>query len=322
MNGVLLSCGCSMTLGAELGEFKDYFVPNDKTTQFRNVDGNYRNEHRFPTLLAKKMGLSSHNIAKGGSSNYRTVRVLRDYFANDENPIPSMTLVQLTDASRFEIHGGDELCYDIQKHMDKSEAPVSMGAVIAGGIYSPDGDDINPIEEYGQIMATMGEQWDEVGWQSLFKYQSYPHTLMDLMRQILSLVDMFRQAQCRFYIMDMFALEGQMRRVIGDLETIEKSENLFIPKDSCQFITLHSNANIRKKYFPYLKKTNMLNNFRNLYNKVMAVPELSSIRYSEFTDKKNKEKFVGVMPHGHPDEKCHSFIADTIYNDMKEKRLW
>ena len=105
-------------------------------------------------------------------------------------------------------------------------------------------------------------------------------------------------------------------------ETIEKSENLFIPKDSCQFITLHSNANIRKKYFTYLKKTNMLNNFRNLYNKVMAVPELSSIRYSEFTDKKNKEKFVGVMPHGHPDEKCHSFIADTIYNDMKEKRLW
>ena len=81
----------------------------------------------------------------------------------------------------------------------------------------------------------------------------------DLMRQVLSLVDMFRQAQCRFYIMDMFALEGQMRRVIGDLETIEKSENLFIPKDSCQFITLHSNANIRKKYFTYLKKTNMLN---------------------------------------------------------------
>ena len=68
---ILLSCGYFSTLGAELGEFEDYFDPDDLSSQFRNVDFDYQNKHRYSTLIAEKFDMQPVNLSKGGGSNER-----------------------------------------------------------------------------------------------------------------------------------------------------------------------------------------------------------------------------------------------------------
>ena len=72
----LLTNGCSITLGAELGEttktHKDGF-------EYQHCDTDYRENNRWSSKLASKFDMKPINLARGGGSNWRIWRNTQDY---------------------------------------------------------------------------------------------------------------------------------------------------------------------------------------------------------------------------------------------------
>ena len=93
----LFTNGCSITLGAELGEETRTF---EDGTKFQHCDVNYRTAHRWSTLLAEMLEMEPKNLSRGGGSNWRIWRTTQDYLL--ENSV-SLAVIQMTEPSRFQI---------------------------------------------------------------------------------------------------------------------------------------------------------------------------------------------------------------------------
>ena len=94
----LLTNGCSITLGAELGET----IEKLDDVSWQACDFQYRHDHRWPTILAKKLELSPVNLSRGGGSNWRTWRTTQDFLLETDK-IVNCAVIQMTEASRFQI---------------------------------------------------------------------------------------------------------------------------------------------------------------------------------------------------------------------------
>ena len=90
--------GCSITLGAELGETPKHFGGR----VINEVDFEYRTKHRWSTVLKDILGMDEVvNLARGGGSNWRTWRTTLDWF--DTNDDPDLAVIQLSGTDRFQI---------------------------------------------------------------------------------------------------------------------------------------------------------------------------------------------------------------------------
>ena len=99
----LFTNGCSITLGAELGEETRTFYhksTGEKGMEYQHCDTIYRNRHRWPTKLAEMLEMEPKNLARGGGSNWRIWRTTQDYLL--ENTV-SLAVIQMTEPSRFQI---------------------------------------------------------------------------------------------------------------------------------------------------------------------------------------------------------------------------
>ena len=315
---ILLSCGWSHTLGAELGEFKDYFDPDDLSSQFRNVDFDYRNKHRYSTLIAEKFDMQPVNLSKGGGSNERILRVVRDYLVDPSKELPAAVIIQWTNSDRFELPASDEILHlTRQRAMDLPDNAEPFEQVVAGGIYSAE-DDMNPFEDYMSIMPHM--KYPMLRLATHYQYKSYWHDEFKLLRQVLEMVDMLRVRNIPFYMLDIMWSWDRWRHLVETFAAIV-GDPKEIPKKLAWSVSHHEDTKTRLEYYQYIQDSGAAERFNNLFRQVDSLEEFSKTNYARFTDKNDRE-FVGVMPASHPDEKCHQHIADTIYNEVKEKNLW
>ena len=100
--GVLLSAGCSNTVGVDLEEeigyvYKRPFIPYSNTDSEKVR--NYRRQNNFSTKLANKLQHRCVNIGVPGNSNENIIMETIDYIENNHDV--DFALINLTSASRF-----------------------------------------------------------------------------------------------------------------------------------------------------------------------------------------------------------------------------
>lgn len=108
--GVLVSTGCSNTVGVDLEEEIGYenlwwqktYTPEDAETVRK-----HREENNFSNLIANKLQYECVNIAEPGNSNENIIRKIIDYI--EENPNVDFALVNLTSISRISYKVDDEV---------------------------------------------------------------------------------------------------------------------------------------------------------------------------------------------------------------------
>ena len=185
--------------------------------------------------------------------------------------------------------------------------------VVAGAIYSVE-DDMNPFEDYMSIMPHIKYpmlRLDTLPIQVILNNDEF-ETLA-----VLEMVDMLRVRNIPFYMLDIMWLDrwpfgGDIHCTNGDPKNI--------PKKLAWSVSHHEDTKTRLEYYKYIQDSGAAERFNNLFRQVDSLRNLAKQNYARFTDKNDRE-FVGVMPASHPDEKCHQHIADTIYNEVKEKKL-
>lgn len=351
--------GCSITLGAELGEETRYFdVKGNEPYQW--VDTEFRKKHRWSTVLANKLGCDAVNISRGAGSNWRTWRSTLDFFNKPENSdFEGIAVIQLTGPERFQIPINErflelweptypcEECDGVRGHHTDGDFNNWAG----GGIYSPDDDDLDPvIEEYSHWNAgnlRLLESEDNIEQRhfvnmkteilSHFKFVSPIHHTLDTMRICESLISFFRAKNIPCYIWDALGNLRLMNRVLVGLEYIDKAESCgaisrFIREEQ-NYLTIidvfqnpeefwDMDKKLQEKYYLFLRESKI---YDKLYNKVESMKSMPEMSWNDFGDLYLNEKhpaFVGKMPKGHPNVACHEAIATKLYDELVEKKLW
>lgn len=108
--GVLVSTGCSNTVGVDLEEeigYENHWWQKDYTREDVEIVRKHREENNFSMLIAKKLQYECVNIAEPGNSNGNMLRKLVDYI--EENPKVDFALINLTSASRISYKVDDEI---------------------------------------------------------------------------------------------------------------------------------------------------------------------------------------------------------------------
>ena len=110
MNKLFIN-GCSITLGAELGEEKAFF-DEAKTEPYMKTNFRYRHENRYSTLVANSFGMEPINISRGAGSNWRTWRTTLDWF--DSHPdFDGAAIIQMSGMERFQVPASEYLIDNI-----------------------------------------------------------------------------------------------------------------------------------------------------------------------------------------------------------------
>jgi hypothetical protein len=314
--------GCSITLGAELGETTKP-LPNGDTMQV--VDFEHRTKHRWSTLLKDILNMGEVvNLSRGGGSNWRTWRTTLDYFDTiTENP--DLAIIQLSGSERFQIPINEKY-FRAHYGMDDWENWVR------GGMYCPE-NDAYPIEEYAhwtnaevEILQTkMGSAAKKSDVKAHNKFNSTIFQSLDNMRLIETMIYFFRAKGIPLYVWDGLDLIYTIESTLKCLELVERGQGntpvdqlVFMLSDAEWFFDYKGKEN----YLSFLTKAKVYDKLYNKWQKLKSMPELSQIRYADmFMDKKHPD-FVGKMPGYHPDERCHFEIANTIYFDMRGRGIW
>ena len=345
----LFTNGCSITLGAELGEETRRF--GEKGMEYQHCDTIYRNRHRWPTKLAEMLEMEPKNLARGGGSNWRIWRTTQDYLL--ENTV-SLAVIQMTEPSRFQI----PISLDFIKKWNPSQNVQSFFDWATGGIYGPGVDMGGGYEEYShwnwgeqhQLMSFMGGDISAIadGRESHYKNMTDEITgfflindqiqnYFDYMRHILYLHNMFVYYNIPHLIVDM--LEGMTvcSLIKEELEKItELPEDVMLlklqgNKWELQETTGAFDKKIGEHYvtwFKYVKKSHMSKKFNKLYNAVISLKEFDGHPYRNYFSKvtrnspqRSNDMYIGSMPGGHPNEQCHTVFAERMYNEIMNRRI-
>lgn len=97
--GIILSTGCSNTLGVdleeEIGLFKQYATKSEK-----KATDEYRDSKRFSTLIGEHFNRRVVNLGHSGSSNDRIIKTTIDYLEKTDEKV-DLVLINLSAKSRF-----------------------------------------------------------------------------------------------------------------------------------------------------------------------------------------------------------------------------
>lgn len=342
--------GCSITLGAELGEFKDYF-DEAKTEPFMNVDTQYRKDHRWSTILANKLGYQPVNIAKGAGSNWRIWRTTLDYFNRPENrDFEGMAVIQLTGTERWQMPINETFIHQFHSHLDKDDREFVDW--IKGGIYAPDHDDADPVvEEYlpwnqGNMRYVkdrshkMHEHYSDEMISDIVaqtRYISPIHNCLDLMRIMESLIYFFKGKDIPLYFWDgmrNFTTIENVKKCLHNMENFDSEDHFVEFMRTGNFAAiielfydyerfLSSDERSHRAFYRFIKHTKL---YDRVVHKWEMLRERKELIYVDFADmymsnitldrprRHWSTSFVGAKPGGHPDEKCHQAISDKLYD--------
>ena len=337
----LLTNGCSITLGAELGEETRTFEDGNK---YQHCDTDYRNKHRWSTLLAEMLEMEPKNLARGGGSNWRIWRTTQDYLL--ENSV-SLAVIQMTEPSRFQI----PISFDFLKRWNPSKITPDFNNWATGGIYGPGTDMGGGYEEYShwnwgeqhQLNSFMNGDIHESHYKDMgeeltgfFLINDQMHNFFDYMRHVLYLHNMFTYYNIPHLIVDMleaFTMCSYIKKELEEITNMSEHEAL----EKMKKIPLHfletteeyqGNDRDYLTWFKYVKKSNMSKKFNKLYNAVISLKEYDGHPYRNYFSRGTKtvhpegnDMYIGEMPGGHPNEQCHKVFAERMYNEIKSRRI-
>ena len=345
----LLTNGCSITLGAELGEETRTFwhkSTGEKGMEYQHCDTAYRNRERWSTKLADKLDMEPKNLARGGGSNWRTWRTTQDYLL--ENTV-SLAVIQMTEPSRFQI----PISLDFIKKWNPTKVTPTFEDWATGGIYAPDADLGGRYEEYShwnfgeqrQLMSYMMGDIYESHYKNMseeitgfFLINDQIQNFFDYLRHILYLHNMFVYYNIPHLIVDMMEGMTACSLIKEELEKItELPEDVMLLKFQQNKWELQETTggefdkNIGEHYvtwFKYVKKSNMSKKFNKLYNAVISLKEFDGHPYRNYFAKvtrhspqRSNDMFIGQMPGGHPNEECHTVFAERMYNEIMNRSI-
>ena len=345
----LLTNGCSITLGAELGEETRTFwhkSTGEKGMEYQHCDTAYRNRERWSTKLADKLDMEPKNLARGGGSNWRTWRTTQDYLL--ENTV-SLAVIQMTEPSRFQI----PISLDFIKKWNPTKVTPTFEDWATGGIYAPDADLGGRYEEYShwnfgeqrQLMSYMMGDIYESHYKNMseeitgfFLINDQIQNFFDYLRHILYLHNMFVYYNIPHLIVDMMEGMTACSLIKEELEKItELPEDVMLLKFQQNKWELQETTggefdkNIGEHYvtwFKYVKKSNMSKKFNKLYNAVISLKEFDGHPYRNYFAKvtrhspqRSNDMYIGSMPGGHPNEECHTVFAERMYNEIMNRSI-
>ncbi len=344
----LFTNGCSITLGAELGEETRTFwhkSTGEKGMEYQHVDTVYRNRERWSTKLADKLNMEPKNLARGGGSNWRTWRTTQDYLL--ENTV-ALAVIQMTEPSRFQI----PISLDFIKKWNPSKVTPTFEDWAGGGIYGPGVDMGGGHEEYShwnwgeqkQLMSFMGGDIHESHYKNMseeitgfFLINTQIQNYFDYLRHILYLHNMFVYYNIPHLIVDMLEGMTACSLIKEELERItELPEDVMLLKLMQNKWELPETTGVFDKeisehyvtWFKYVKKSHMSKKFNKLYNAVISLKEFDNHPYRNYFSKVTRntphgsnDMYIGEMPGGHPNEQCHTLFAERMYSEIINRRI-
>ncbi len=342
----LLTNGCSITLGAELGETTK---THKSGFDYQHCDTDYRDNNRWSSKLASKFDMKAINLARGGGSNWRIWRSTQDYLLDNPNQ-PYAAVIQMTEPSRFQI----PISYDFVKKWRPSNKVRNFHDWAGGGIYGSS-DYGGQYEEYShwnwgeqhQLQSFMNDRVDKgiengkvvdenhyvdmadeiTGY---FLINDQIHCYFDYLRHILYLHHLFESYNMPHLIVDMlegFTICQFIRDELSQVEempvdvSVNKFFNYIIPQDA--------DPEKVKIWFDYIKRSNMHTKFSNLFKTVATANWFDGHPYRNYFSKVTREcpregmndMYIGEMPRGHPNEVCHTVIAERMFSEIQRRNI-
>lgn len=344
----LLTNGCSITLGAEMGE-------TTRTAKegwsYQHCDTDYRYRERWSTKLAEKMGMEPINLSRGGGSNWRIWRTTQDYLLT--NPV-DFAVIQMTEASRWQM----PISFDFLDRWNPTSTVSSFFDFTHGGIYGH-ADNGRGYEEYSnwnygeyhQLRSFQNdhrpndEMVDENHYSGMkqeidgyFLFNDQFHNYFDFLRHVLYLHYMFESNDVPHLIVDMLESIVICTYMKDELERITKLppevmlEKYRANQYELTYVVDEYDPSKDKDYliwFKYIKRSNMSEKFNNLYNKVVGAKWFDGHPYRNYFSRITRDcpregmnsMYLGEMPKGHPNEECHSIFAERMYNEITRRKL-
>ena len=345
----LLTNGCSITLGAELGEKK---VTHRSGFEYQDCDTVYRHNNRWSTKLAMKLDMEPINIARGGGSNWRIWRNTQDYLL--ENQV-EFAVIQMTEPSRFQI----PISYDFVSKWNPTSTVSEFSDWAAGGIYGSE-DFGGQYEEYShwnwgeqhQLQSFMNDRkanpgqlsdWDgdavldENHYVNMadeitgyFLINDQIHSYFDYLRHMLYLHNLFESHRVPHLIVDMLEGFTMCQYILDELEQVEAmSVDASVDKFFNYIIPQDADSKTKRIWFDYIKKSKMQSKFSNLFRQVASAKWFDGHPYRNYFSKITRDcpregmndMYVGEMPNGHPDEVCHTIFAERMFSEIKRRNL-
>ena len=308
--------GCSITLGAELGETPKHF--GDRV--INEVDFEYRAKHRWSTVLKDILGMDEVvNLARGGGSNWRTWRTTLDWF--DTNDDPDLAVIQLSGTDRFQIPINEKY---FAAHYDMPD----WENWVTGGQYCPE-NDVYPVEEYSHwTVRQVNDMSDGPLKRDLptdFKFNSPIFQALDNMRLIETMISFFRARNIPCYIWDGLTTLPTIKAVLFGLEQIERGQGNTKISDIIESLSdpeWFYDFDKKENYYSFLTLAKVYDKVYNKWQKLQSMPELSMKNFSDLFISEDHPEFVGKMAGYHPDVKCHHEIANHLYFEMRGKGIW
>ena len=344
----LLTNGCSISLGAELGETTRTAKEGWK---YQHCDTDYRHNARWPTLLANKLNMHPINLSRGGGSNWRIWRTTQDYMLHTD---VDFAVIQMTEASRWQM----PISFDFIDRWTPTKVVDSFFDFAHGGIYGAE-DGGKGFEEYSnwnygeyhQLRSFQNdhrpndETLDENHYIDMkqeidgyFLFNDQIHNYFDFMRHVLYLHYLFDSQNVPHLIVDMLEsfvvcgmIKDELERVAEvpvDIQIEKFKTNPF----ELQYIVDEYHPSKEKEYrlwFEYIKKSNMSQKFNNLFSKVASARWFDGHPYRNYFSRITRncpregmnDMYIGEMPNGHPNEECHSIFAERMYNEITRRKL-
>ena len=355
----LLTNGCSITLGAELGEVTK---THKSGFEYQHCDTDYRHNNRWSTKLAMKLDMKPINLARGGGSNWRIWRTTQDYLLDNT---ANLAVIQMTEPSRFQI----PISYDFVKKWKPTSAVTKLTDWAEGGIYG--NEDCNTLEEYShwnwgeqhQLQSFMndrkskpgkmtefgretdtgveldenhyGDMADEIT--GYFLMNAQMHCYFDCLRHMLYLHNLFDSHNIPHLIVDMLEGFSICQFILDELEQVENIPlNVLVNKLKTNpymfsYVIEPEPDDIKavRVWFDYIKQSNMYTKFNNLFKAVATAKWFDGHPYRNYFSKITRncprvgdnDMYIGEMPRGHPDEVCHTIIAERMFSEIKRRNL-
>ena len=347
----LLTNGCSITLGAELGETTK---THKSGFEYQHCDTDYRHRERWSTKLADKLDMEPINLARGGGSNWRIWRNTQDYLL--ENQV-DFAVIQMTEPSRFQI----PISYDFVDKWHPTEMVTNFFDWASGGIYGSS-DYGGQYEEYShwnwgeqhQLNSFMNDRRDKHIGDTLIDENHYVnmadeitgyflindqiHNQFDYLRQILYLHNMFESYNIPHLIVDMMMGLTICTHLKDELEQVtEVPVDIQIDKLNANQLKYHyiideynqSKENDYRVWLEYIKKSGMSTKFNNLYKAVVSSTWFDGHPYANYWNRITRDcpregmndMYIGQMSRGHPNENCHSIIAERMFSEIQRRNI-
>lgn len=311
--------GCSITLGAELGETTKR---NPDGSTFQDVDFEYRTAHRWSTVIKDILGMDEVvNLARGGGSNWRTWRTTLDWF--DTNDDPDVAIIQLSGTDRFQIPINEKY---FAAHYDMPD----WENWVAGGRYCSE-NDVYPVEEYSHwaprqnVVLGLQDGPHKQDVEAHLKFNSPIFQALDNMRLIETMISFFRARNIPCYIWDGLTTLPTIKAVLFCLKEIESGQGNTIVGNIIEALSdpeWFYDFDKKENYYSFLTLAKVYDKVYNKWQKLQSMPELSMRNFSDLFISEKHPDFVGKMPGYHPDEKCHREIANHLYFEMRGKGIW